>query len=207
MDLDPPAGSQISIDRKDLDPTIIIPAIASSTRYFGGIFLLFWLGGWVMGETSAITQLMSGKGGTFIIFWLGGWTVGGILAALTAYQIFRPTVPETLQLKRGSVAYDSGLPPFELNSHTRNKGIRDYWSSLLSKRLRADLDRRQLQTLRLRETDTGNRLTIDLGAQRLELASQASEVERERLAHLLARRYALPQVLPDARSRMLDQRS
>jgi hypothetical protein len=169
MDLDPPAGSQISIDRKDLDPTIIIPATASSTRYFGGIFLLFWL---------------------------GGWTVGGILAALTAYQIFRPTVPETLQLKRGSVAYDSGLPPFELNSHTRNKGIRDYWSSLLSRRVRTDLDRQQLQTLRLRETDTGNRLTIDLGAQRLELASQASEVEREWLARLLARRYALPQVLP-----------
>ena len=193
MDLDPPAGSQISINRKDLDPTIIIPATASSMRYFGGVFLLFWLGGWVMGETSAITQLMSGKGGAFIIFWLGGWTVGGILAALTAYQIFRPTVPETLQLKRGSIAYDSGIPPFELNQNTRNKGIRDYWSSLLSRRLRTDLDRQQLQTLRLRETETGNRLTIDLGAQRLELASHASEVEREWLARLLAKRYGLTQ--------------
>jgi hypothetical protein len=99
-------------------------------------------------------------------------------------------VPETLQLKRGSIAYDSGIPPFELNKSS------DYWSSLLSKRLRADLDRQQLQTLRLRETETGNRLTIDLGAQRLELASQASEVEREWLARLLVRRYALPQVLP-----------
>jgi len=196
MDLDPPAGSQISIDRKDLDPTIVIPATASSTRYFGGVFLLFWLGGWVMGETSAITQLTSGKGGAFIIFWLGGWTVGGILAALTAYQIFRPTVPETLQLKRGSIVYDSGIPPFELNSNTRNKGFRDYWSSLLSKRLRADLDRQQLQTLRLRETETGNRLTIDLGAQRVELASGDSEVEREWLARLLAKRYGLTQALP-----------
>ena len=196
MDLNPPAGSQISIDRNDLDPTIIIPATASSTRYFGGVFLLFWLGGWVMGETSAITQLMSGKGGAFIIFWLGGWTIGGIFAALTAYQIFRPTVPETLQLKRGSIAYDSGIPPFELNQNTRNKGIRDYWSSLLSRRLRTDLDRQQLQTLRLRETETGNRLTIDLGAQRLELASHASEVEREWLARLLARRYGLIQALP-----------
>jgi hypothetical protein len=196
MDLDPPAGSPISIDRKDLDPTIVIPATASSTRYFGGVFLLFWLGGWALGEKHAITELTSGRGGAFIIFWLGGWTIGGILAALTAYQIFRPTVPETLQLKRGSIAYDSGVPPFELNKSTRNKGIRDYWSSLLSKRLRADLDRQQLQTLRLRETETGNRLTIDFGAQRLELASGASEVEREWLARLLARRYALPQVLP-----------
>jgi hypothetical protein len=196
MDLNPPAGSQISVDRNNLDPVIVIPATASSTRYFGGVFLLFWLGGWVMGETSAITQLMSGKGGAFIIFWLCGWTIGGILAALTAYQIFRPTVPETLQLKRGSVAYDSGIPSFELNKNTGKKGIRDYWSSLLSKRLRTDLDRQQLQTLRLRETETGNRLTIDLGAQRVELASGDSEVEREWLARLLARRYGLPQVLP-----------
>ena len=105
-------------------------------------------------------------------------------------------MPETLQLKRGGIAYDSGIPPFELNSNTRNKGIRDYWSSLLSKRLRADLDRQQLQTLRLRETETGNRLTMDLGAQRVELAPGASEVEREWLARLLARRYALAQVLP-----------
>jgi hypothetical protein len=196
MELNPPAGSQISINRNDLDPTIIIPAPASSTRYFGGVFLLFGLGGWVMGEKHAITELTSGKGGFFIIFWLGGWTIGGILAALTAYQIFRPIVPERLQLKRGSVAYDSGLPPFELNKNTRNKGIRDYWSSLLSRRLRADLDRQQLQTLRLRETETGNRLTIDLGAQRVELASGASEVEREWLARLLAKRYGLTQALP-----------
>jgi hypothetical protein len=196
MDLDPPAGSQISINRKDLDPIIIIPAKASSTRYLGGMFLLFWLGGWVLGEKSAITELSSGRGDPFIIFWLGGWTIGGIVAALTAYRIFRPSVPETLQLKRGSIAYDSGIPPLELNSTTRNRSMREYWSSLLSKRVRIDLDRQQLQTLRLRETETGNRLTIDLGAQRLELAPQAGEVEREWLARLLARRYSLPQVLP-----------
>ncbi|WP_156434687.1 hypothetical protein [Bradyrhizobium lablabi] len=58
MDLNPPAGSQISIDRKDVDPTVIIPATASSMRYFGGAFLLFWLGGWIMGEKSAITGLL-----------------------------------------------------------------------------------------------------------------------------------------------------
>ena len=195
MDLNPPAGSQISIHHNDIDPTIVIPATASSTRYFGGVFLLFWLGGWFMGESSAINQLMSGKGGAFIVFWLGAWTVGGILAALTAYQIFRPTVPETLQLRRGSVGYDSGIPPFQLNTN-RTQGFRDHWNSLLSSRLSADLDRQQLQTLRLRETEAGNRLTIDFGARRLELASQASEVEREWLARLLAKRYGLTQALP-----------
>jgi hypothetical protein len=78
------AGRLADIDhRKDLDPTIFIPATASSTRYFGGVFLLFWLGGWVMGETSAITQTDVREGRCLIIFWLGGWTIGGIFAALT----------------------------------------------------------------------------------------------------------------------------
>jgi uncharacterized protein YeaO (DUF488 family) len=72
------------------------------------------------------------------------------------------------------------------------------WKSIFSKRFRTELGRQQLQSLRLRETEAGNRLTIDLGAKRVELASQASEVEREWLARLLANRYALPQVMPGA---------
>jgi hypothetical protein len=192
MDLNPPAGSQIAIRYDDVDPTIVIPAKASAWRYFGGLFLLFWLGGWVFGFKSASTQLMQGKGGFFLVFWLGGWTVGGIFAALTAYRILRPTVPETLRLRRGSVEYDSGIPSLEVDTYRKNTSGREFWNSLLSRRLRASLDRQQLQTLRLRETETGNRLTVDLGAQRLELASQASEVEREWLARQLARRYAIP---------------
>jgi hypothetical protein len=190
MDLTPPDGSRISISHDDVDPAIIIPAKASASRYFGGVFLLFWLGMWAFAFKSTSSQVMSGNGGPFLIVWLGAWTVGGLLAALSAYRIFRPGVPETLSLKRGSIAYDSGIRPLEVN--TSNRG--DYWKSLFAKRVRAELERGQLQTLRLRETDTGNRLTIDLGAQRHEIASSASEVEREWLAHLLARRYALPQV-------------
>ena len=192
MEINPPKGSQIAIRHDDLDPTIVIPAKANASRYFGGLFLLFWLGGWVVGFRSASTTLMEGKGGFFLVFWLGGWTIGGILAALTAYRILRPTVPETLQLRRGSVEYDSGIPPLEFNTYRRNASGREYWNALLSRRVRASLDRQHLQTLRLRETETGNRLTIDLGAQRIELASQASEVEREWLAQQLARRYAIP---------------
>ena len=190
--MNPPKGSQIAIRYDDLDPTIVIPAKANASRYFGGLFLLFWLGGWAFGFRSASTKLMEGQGGFFLVVWLGGWTVGGIFAALSAYRMLRPTVPETLQLRRGSVEYDSGIPPLEFNTYRRNASGRDYWNALLSRRLRASLDRQHLQTLRLRETETGNRLTIDLGAQRIELASQASEVEREWLARQLARRYAIP---------------
>ena len=196
MDLNPPEGSEISVTFDGGDPTITIPAKASASRYFGGMFLLFWLGGWALGFKSVSSQLISGKGNLFMLFWLGAWTIGGILAALSAYRIFRPPVPEKLQLNYGGVAYDSGIPPLELNTFGRTKSSRDYWGAVFSRRLRADLGRSQLQTLRLRETEAGNRLTIDLGSRRIELAGQASEVEREWLARLLAKRYGLTQVLP-----------
>ena len=65
-------------------------------------------------------------------------------------------------------------------------------------RVRAEIERKQLQSLRLRETETGNRLTLDLDASRLDLAQTATEVEREWLAKVLARRYSLTQVSGNA---------
>jgi hypothetical protein len=194
MDLTPPEGSGISIDYESGDPTIVVPAKRSVSRYFGGVFLLFWLCGWAFGFVAVSSQVLTGKANLFAVVWLGGWTIGGIFAALSAYRIFRPAVPERLQIKRGSVGYDSGIPPLEFNTYQR-KSAREYWNSLLSKRIRADLNRAELQTLRLRETEAGNRLTVDLGSRRIDLASQAGEVEREWLARLLATRYGLTQAI------------
>lgn len=107
-------------------------------------------------------------------------------------------MPETLALKRNSVAYDSGVAPPKLNASRSYRTPKDSWNEMFPKRIRVDLDRSQLQSLRLRETDSGNRLTVDVGAERVEIAPTASEVEREWLARLLARRYSLTQVLGEA---------
>jgi len=58
MDLNPPTGSEISIRRGDQGPLIIIPAKGSPARYFGGLFLLFWLGGWAFGAAWAAATLL-----------------------------------------------------------------------------------------------------------------------------------------------------
>jgi hypothetical protein len=50
---------------------------------------------------------------------------------------------------------------------------------MFPKRTRVELDRRKLQSLRLRETNEGNRLTVDADALRLDIAPSASEIERE----------------------------
>lgn len=192
MDYNVPAGSAISIEYDVADPTVVIPAKSSASRYFGGVFLLFWLGGWAFGLVAVGSKVMEGKGGLFNVVWLCGWTVAGFLAAFSAYRIFRSPVPERLQLRRGSIGYDSGIPPLK----SFQRGNMEYWASLFARRRRAEIDRRELQTLRLRETDSGNRLTIDIGAERVELAAQATEIEREWLARMLAQRYGLKQVMP-----------
>ncbi|GLH80584.1 hypothetical protein SSBR45G_54930 [Bradyrhizobium sp. SSBR45G] len=198
MDLAPPDGSQIKIARDGLHPVISIPQSGSPTRYFGGLFLLFWLGGWTMGFKSALSQILSGGGSAFLVFWLGGWTIGAVMAAWTAYRSFRPTVPETLVLGRASIVYDAGVAPFEFNQRGQSKSIRDGWKAMFPKRIRAELTARQLQSLRLRETDLGNRLTVDVDTERIEIAKGASEIEREWLARYLARRYGLSQITAPA---------
>jgi hypothetical protein len=198
MDLQPPAGSNIWIAMDGADPTIVVPATTSATRYFPALFLLFWLGMWTFGFRDAASKVLSGNANGFLIFWLCGWTVGGILAVFTLYRIVRSPIPESLQLGRNSLIYDSGIPPFQFNSTWRYRSPKDQWKAAFPKRVRIDLDRRQLQSLRLRETESGNRLTIDVDATRLDIASTASEVEREWLARFLARRYSLPLVVGNA---------
>ena len=198
MDLSPPQGSKISIIEGNGDPTIVIPAPGSFSRYFVGLFMLFWLGMWQMGFRDAGSKVLAGNAPAFLIFWLCGWTLGGIAAAYTLFRVVRPSVPETLALGRNSVAYDSGVAPPQFNSYRRNQNPIAAWRSAFPRRLRADLDRNELQTLRLRETEAGNRLTVDVEGQRIDIAQAAGEVEREWLAKLLARRYALTQVMGSA---------
>ena len=195
MDLNPPEGSKVWIASEGGDATIVVPPASGFGRYFIGFLLLFWLGMWTIGFRDAATKIMSGATNNgFLVFWLGAWTLGGAIAVYTLYRAFRPSVPETLGLKRNSVAYDSGVAPPQFNSYWGYRSPKDSWNYVFPKRVRVELGRSQLQSLRLRETESGNRLTVDVGAQRVEIAPTASEVEREWLARLLAQRYSLPQV-------------
>ena len=105
------------------------------------------------------------------------------------FRMFRPSVAETLRLTAHSVMYDSGVPPPPTYSGYTSR--KEAWKSMFPKRTRVELDRPKLQSLRLRETNDGNRLTVDADALRLDIALTASEIEREWLYQLLAKRYSL----------------
>jgi hypothetical protein len=125
MILKPPDGSKISVTTEGIDPVIVVPhGSASAIRYFVGLFLLFWLGGWFVGFSSTISTLASGKFHLFLVFWLGGWTLAGIAVVLCLYRIFRPSIPESLRLMLQGVRYDSGIPPFQMNSGSMKQNAR-----------------------------------------------------------------------------------
>lgn len=68
---------------------IFIPA---RKNWFQVIFVAAWLGGWFMGESSALDKVLSedspGPFRWFLLFWLVGWTIGGVLMlALLLWQI------------------------------------------------------------------------------------------------------------------------
>jgi hypothetical protein len=93
-------------------PRIVVPhGNDSPMRYFVGLFLLAWLGGWFAGFSSAVSKLSSGQADAILVFWLVGWTLGGAFTVYLAYRAFRPSVPESLRLMPNGVTYDSGIPP------------------------------------------------------------------------------------------------
>lgn len=190
MTLTPPSGSRISVTTHGAHPMVVIPHASGPMRYFVGLFLLLWLTVWFAGFSSVGTQVWSGKANAFLVFWFVGWTVAGAGAVYMVYRVLRPSVPESLTLMPNGVTYDSGIAP--LSFHFGYASPTDAWRYMFPKRTRAELDRRKLESLRLRETNVGNRLTIDADASRLDIAQSASEIEREWLYQLLANRYRLP---------------
>ncbi len=134
-----------------------------------------------------VSKLSSGQADAILVFWLPGWTLAGAFAVYLAYRSFRPSVPESLRPMPNSVTWDSGIPPLQAYGSRK-----DYWKSVFPKRTRVELDWRKLHSLHLRETNDGNRLTVDTDAVRLNIAQSASEIEREWLYQLLATHYSLP---------------
>ncbi|MBK7712540.1 MAG: hypothetical protein IPJ37_17440 [Bacteroidales bacterium] len=78
--IEKPYDGRAKIDFDGLRLKILIP---TKKNWFIIIFLMAWTGGWYMGESSAIKELLSSKNiaaDSFTIFWLIGWTVGGLFA-------------------------------------------------------------------------------------------------------------------------------
>ncbi|SRR5579871_290266 len=108
-------------------------AIPSKFNLFVVLFLLFWLGGWTMGEVSVIRDLFSGRapaaGLAFMGFWLCGWTLGGIFAFLTVlWMCFGKEILEvdSSLLSCGKTIFSIGFPKQYRMADIRNLRVNSY---------------------------------------------------------------------------------
>lgn len=82
---------------------VLIPA---RRNWFILLFLCAWMGGWVMGETSALAQLAHGGdagSGGFLYVWLALWTAGGAFALLSI--LWQLCGQEVLSVSDGTLTY------------------------------------------------------------------------------------------------------
>ncbi len=75
--------------------------------------------------------------------------------------MFRPAVNESITMLPASIKYDLGVPPFQMRFIFTNQ--KEAGKSIFPKRTRIEISKEQFKTLTLRETDSGNRLTVDGG--------------------------------------------
>ena len=105
---------------------LVIPAKRNVLSIFIIVFLTAWLGGWFIGEVSALHELFNLNGREpdyFLVFWLLGWTAGGVFAlyAWLWIAVGREIVslePGSLTIKRAVLGV--GLPREYDLAHIKN---------------------------------------------------------------------------------------
>lgn len=178
-----PSGSAIEV-RNDFNSTVLSWRNPSGGfgRYGVLLFLVAWMGGWVMGEVSALSQVVRGGGGWFLIFWLVGWTVGGVFCAAMIFKLARPARPEQLTLDSLHLIHDPGT---ELVASFRRQDRS--WNPLepLKSKKVCKVAKKDVGDVRIDLVGERQRLSFDYGAKRVEVGQYLEEPEREWLLAVL----------------------
>jgi hypothetical protein len=201
---EPPAGSCFRIEPRDEAYYIAWQTSRPrADRWASAAFLTFWLGGWAVGEVLVASILLNfflgvpllagaiglqGQGWFTVLFltgWLGFWTFGGIAAMTGLYGLLRPPRPESLTLRLNELIYDPGrLLPTADRVHGAKLSASGSGFPRRSARPRT-IAREELGPIWLGREDGRQRLTIDVGAERIEIGPLLREPEREWLAEIL----------------------
>lgn len=120
-----------------------------------------------------------------MLFWLGAWTVGGFFAARTFLALLVPSRPEKIILTRNQIDYQEPSADFSFQHGVYQRNGFGFWKQVFKKPRKLTFSLADAQTLTLRDQGEVQRLTIDQGIERISLAEQATEIEREWLYKVL----------------------
>ncbi len=149
-------------------------------------FLAFWLCGWAFGEILVAGVLFTGLftretpvlTQVFLGVWLGGWTLGGAFTIHTLWKLLRPTRPEIVLLEMDRLCYDPGtISPLPAASDSHN---------LFPKSPKpVQIAKEKIPQFLLDRVGERQRLSFDVGADRVEIGNHLREPEREWLYQIL----------------------
>lgn len=176
-----PENSIFIVHQSDRDLFITAPRAIEMSSVYNALFLIAWFAGWALGVYFAITVLRSDRthmvGRVFMAFWLVMWTFGGLAATRFLKGIFRRPEPETIAIDDHGITHNSGTQPA---GWSRAAGVQTNY-----------IDIPALSTMALRTMGGSRLLTVDVGGNRIELASEGSDSDREWLYDVIRERYGL----------------
>jgi hypothetical protein len=187
----PPEGGIIKLVESQEGLKLSWPNQIASLRGMiaSGIYLVGWLGMWTVMGLALIYGLVTGfKDVTifqkaFLSFWLVGWLVGEIFAIKAMITLFLPARPEHLILGNEAVMHDPGRDQNASWWSPRKKGRENN----VAKPKKRELFRTEVQNVRIDRIGERQRLSIDIGAERVEIGRNLQEPEREWLYDVLCR--------------------
>lgn len=188
----PPAGSRIEIRDAAEGLELRMPRPLGWMRWIPALFIIFWLGGWAVGEVAAAyilaVVLQGGAGGggpifsLFLSAWLALWTYGGISAFYAAAALVRAK-PERIVLSAEQLDFDLGIfgDPMGLAA-LAGRGIRpESWSRVP----KAQWPRNEIDSISIVYGRRGPKVVVRRGKEQALLGWQLGEPELEWLRDLL----------------------
>jgi hypothetical protein len=194
---EPPAGSRIAVDSNAEELRLSWPNPRGGVgRYLVALFLLGWLGAWAAGFVLAFGALFgSDQEGLnlFLAGWLLAWTAGGVFAIWFLLRLARGSRDEVFVLAPYRLEHDPGEAAFDpfLYFREQYRSPAAAWKMLRKPKV-TRADRESVGEIKLVTTGERQRLTFDVGANRVEVGRHLREPEREWLADVLAAWRAAP---------------
>ena len=192
VDLPLPNGSKIRIVESQDRLEVLIPSPERGVVSYLGFFMIcIWIFMFVFSMLGKTIRFFNSSD-EINLFWLMQIVflcIFGWLAILFFWRLLRKSADEKIFLSKsdGSLEYFPGFLPLEFFYTPENYSVSPtkVFSPFSPKWIK--FEEEELNTLTLRETKSGNRLTIDSGSKRTEIARNVSEVEREWIYRLIQR--------------------
>ena len=159
----------------------LVIEIPSKKNWFVILFLLAWMGGWVMGELFAINSLFDAGSpinvNLFLLFWVVGWTIGGAFAIyVMLWQLFGK---EIINLDKGVLSIENSIKGIGRKKQFDVKAIKSIDLSMESDMMHEGNYNYSLRGF------SGGRIKFDYGMKTIKFAKGIDEAEAKMIIEKL----------------------